>query len=83
MEYLALILTIIAVLIIAKIFSWPFKVILKLLLNIGLGLILILLVNTFGAGIGIAINFNILTAIIAGLLGIPGVICLIILSFIF
>lgn len=83
MQYLVLILTIIAVIIIAKIFTWPLKKILKLLLNIAVGLVMILLVNVFGESIGLHIPFNIVTAIISGSLGIPGVIALIVINYIF
>lgn len=83
MQYLVLVLTIIAVIIIAKIFTWPLKKIIKLLLNIALGLVMILLVNVFGEGIGLHIPFNIVTAIISGSLGIPGVIALIVINYIF
>ncbi len=83
MEYFILVVTIIAVIIVAKIFSWPFKKILKLLLNIAIGLILILIVNNFGVKIGLHVPFNKVTALVSGTLGIPGVICLIILNYIF
>lgn len=83
MQYLVLVLTIIAVIIIAKIFTWPLKKILKLLLNIAVGLVMILLVNVFGESIGLHIPFNIITAIVSGSLGIPGVIALIVINYIF
>lgn len=80
-EYIVLIFAAIAVVIVAKLLAWPIKKILKLALNVGLGIVLIYLVNTFGGGIGITIPFNILTALIAGILGIPGVIVLILIGF--
>lgn len=83
MQYLVFILTVIAVLVIVKLLSWPFRKIIKLCINIALGLVMIWLVNAFGAGIGIAIPFNVITALVSGLLGVPGVICLIILNYIF
>lgn len=83
MQYLVFFLTIVAVLIIVKILAWPLKKILKLVLNIVLGLVMIWVVNSFGGGIGIYIPFNIVTALVAGLLGLPGVICLIVLNYIF
>lgn len=83
MEYLIFGVSIIAVIIIAKLFAWPFKKIFKLLLNVAVGLVLILLVNNFGAGIGLHIPFNKVTAIVSGLFGIPGVICLVVLHYIF
>lgn len=83
MEYVILILCIIAVIIVAKVFSWPFKKILKLVLNIIVGLFLILVINNFGASINLHIPFNKITALIAGILGIPGVIALVIICYIF
>lgn len=83
MQYLVFALTVIAVLVIVKLLSWPFRKIIKLVINIALGLAMIWIVNTFGAGVGIAIPFNWVTALVSGLLGLPGVICLIILNFIF
>ncbi len=83
MEYLIFIACIIAVFIIAKILSWPFKLILKLIVNIILGGILLYVVNLAGALIGFTIPFNWITALIAGLLGVPGVVLLAIFQFIF
>ncbi|MEG2310381.1 MAG: pro-sigmaK processing inhibitor BofA family protein [Clostridia bacterium] len=83
MQYVILTLTIIAILIVAKILSWPLKRIFKLLINILIGLLLILIVNIFGVNIGLHIPFNILTALVSGILGIPGVLCLVILNYIF
>jgi len=82
MQYLIFFGCIIAIFIIAKILSWPFKMIIKLVLNVLLGVVLILVVNTFGAGFGLHIPFNTITALIAGILGIPGVLLLIILHYI-
>lgn len=83
MQYLVLVLTIIAVIIIAKIFAWPLKKIIKLVINIAVGLVMILLVNVFGENIGLHIPFNIVTALISGSLGIPGIIALIVINYIF
>lgn len=83
MQYAMFIFTVIAVVVVAKLFSWPLKKILKLLLNIALGIVMILLINTFGGNIGLHIPFNFVTAIVSGILGIPGVIALIILNYIF
>ena len=83
MEYLVFIGCIVAVFFIAKILSWPFKLIWKLIVNIVLGGILLYVVNIVGSLVGISIAFNWITALIAGLLGVPGVILLIIFSVIF
>ncbi len=83
MQYVIFCLCVIAVIIVAKIFSWPFKKILKLLINIAIGIILIIITNIFGENIGLHIPFNIVTAVISGTLGIPGVLALIVIHYIF
>lgn len=82
MQYLIFFGCIIAVVIIAKILSWPFKIIFKLLINILLGALLLMVVNILGAGFGLHIPFNTITALTSGILGIPGVILLIVLQYI-
>ncbi len=82
MEYVVFIGVVIAIIIIAKIFSWPIKMIAKLMINIIAGLVMIYLVNVFAAGVGIYISFNIVTALVAGILGLPGVLVLVILQLI-
>lgn len=59
----------------------PFKVVLKLLGNALLGAAALALCNVFGALIGLYIPLNPLTAIIAGFLGLPGVLLLILVTF--
>lgn len=65
--------------ILVKVFSWPFKILLKLVANGVLGVILLFITNYitetfFHFNIGI----NPITALIAGFFGIPGVIFLVI-----
>ena len=80
-NYTVLIFAAIAVIVIAKLLAWPVKKIIKLAINCTIGALLVFLVNTFGGAIGISIPFNIITALIAGVFGVPGVIFLIILGF--
>lgn len=80
-EYVVLIFAAIAVVIVAKMLAWPVKKIIKLALNVILGVIMIYLVNTFGMNVGIKIPFNFVTALIAGILGVPGVIVLVLIGF--
>lgn len=82
MTYLIFFGCLIAIIVIAKILAWPFKLILKLIVNIVLGGLLLLVVNTVGAGFGLHVPFNTITALVSGILGIPGVILLIILQYI-
>ena len=80
-EYIVLIFAAIAVVIVAKMLAWPVKKIIRLAVNVVLGIIMIYLVNTFGMVVGIKIPFNIVTALIAGILGVPGVVALILIGF--
>lgn len=60
----------------------PIKYLVKLIINGVIGGILLLLVNLLGGFIGIHIAINPITAIIAGFLGVPGVILLIVMQYI-
>ncbi len=66
---------------IGKFLVWPIKNILKLVGNSVIGGILIFIVNSIGGFWGFHIGLNIGTAIITGILGIPGVILLVFLKF--
>lgn len=73
MAYLGFIGAIIALIIIMRILAWPLKVVIKLLINIAIGILLLFLFNAFGLAIlGFIIPINIITALVVGLLGIPG-----------
>lgn len=82
MDYLVFIGAAVAVFIILKIFAWPIKKIVKMLINIAVGGLLLVLVNYVGAYFGFALTINWISALIVGVLGIPGLIILVILHFI-
>lgn len=71
---------IVGMVIVVKLFSWPLKILGKLILNGIFGVLLLLLVNFVGVYVGIGIEINAVTALIAGFLGVPGVIFLIIFT---
>lgn len=84
MEYLIFAGAILAVLIIVKLLAWPIKKIIGLLINIAIGITLLYLFNMFGAGIlGFVLPINWITALIVGLLGIPGFIGVVLFCLIF
>ena len=60
----------------------PTRLLIKLIANGILGGILLLIVNLIGKFLGFSIVINPITAIIAGIFGIPGVILLIVLQYI-
>lgn len=59
----------------------PLKIILRLVINGILGGIAIIIINLIGAPLGFTISLNIFSALVAGILGLPGIILLVILKF--
>ena len=62
---------------IIKLLKWP----LKILINGILGIILLYISNIVGSYIGFVLPINAITALVAGFLGIPGIIFLILFQF--
>ncbi len=83
MKYLYIVIIAALLLVVLKyVFNVSLKTLGELLLNIVIGLIVLWLVNQFGGAIGIPnIPINLLTALIVGVFGLPGVIVLIILFY--
>lgn len=67
---------------VGRILAKPFKLAFKIVVNSIFGLLLLWGYNFLGQQIGIVIPINPLTILLAGFLGIPGLILLIILNFI-
>ena len=65
---------------IGKIFIVPLKWIIKLIFNSILGGLMIFAINLIGSIWGFHIGLNLITAILVGILGIPGAICLIVIT---
>ncbi len=65
--------------IVLKILSMPMKIIIKFLINAVVGGVVIYVLNLLG--VGLVLNW--ITALIVGFLGIPGVIIVAILQFVF
>lgn len=81
MNYITIILAALVVILLAKyVFSFNAKRIIELIINAVLGLVILWLLNTFGASLGINIPLNIITALVVGVLGVPGVIILVLLN---
>lgn len=83
MSYLTMILVAIIVLLLAKfVLKVNTKRLIELIINILLGIVVIWLINKFGGSLGIYIPLNFITALVVGVLGIPGVIILVLLNLI-
>lgn len=68
----------IAVYFIGKMFLMPVKLIWKLIYNGIIGGVMLWLVNLVGAGFNFELGINFVSVLVAGFLGIPGVILLIV-----
>ena len=62
---------------IIKLLKWP----LKILINGILGILLLYIANIVGSYIGFVLPINAISALIAGFLGIPGIIFLVLFQF--
>lgn len=67
--------------VVLKLLALPMKLIIKLLINSAVGALIIFVVNLIGANFGFLIDLNWLTALIVGILGVPGVVIVAILQF--
>ena len=74
---------VVAIYVLIKILAAPIKKIFKLLINAVCGFALLFLANFAGGFFNFAIPVNILTCIIAGAFGIPGVIFLVVVVIFF
>lgn len=56
----------------------PLKILVKLMINSIIGGIIMLIINFIGGGLGVFLPINIITALISGALGVPGILGLLI-----
>jgi inhibitor of the pro-sigma K processing machinery len=70
------------VIITARILVKPLRLLVKIIFNSFIGLLMLLVFNFIGGLIGFTIPVNIVTVLLAGFLGIPGLILLIVVQII-
>lgn len=78
---LAVFLAIGAIYIVGMLLVVPIKIIVKFIINGIIGAVILFFLNIFGGLIGITIAINPITALIAGFLGVPGVLLLLFLQY--
>ncbi len=78
---LAFLFAIILLYIVGRVLFVPIKFLGRLLMNAVIGGAVLWGLNIFGGAIGIHIGINVVTALIVGFLGIPGVLLLVILQY--
>lgn len=64
-----------------KLIAFPIKILWKLLINAIVGAVILLIFNLLGGIIGVTLAITPLNALVAGILGVPGVIILLIVKF--
>ncbi|HHT46139.1 MAG TPA: pro-sigmaK processing inhibitor BofA [Firmicutes bacterium] len=77
---IALFFGILVLYILARLLYLPMRIIMRFLGNTVMGAIMLALFNLAGAYWGLQIGINVITAVIIGFLGIPGIIMLLILQ---
>ncbi|MBE7011273.1 MAG: pro-sigmaK processing inhibitor BofA [Ruminococcaceae bacterium] len=85
MEWSSILCYVVGILAVVMVLSFirkPSKWIFKLVLNGLLGGVMLLIINHFGKSIGLTLPINPVNSLIAGILGFPGVILIILLEFI-
>lgn len=66
-----------------KLLKAPIRWAFKLLLNALLGFVALFLVNILGSFVGLSLGMNWLNAIITGVLGLPGIVLLLLIKYLF
>ena len=74
---MAILFLLVIIFIIAKLIMKPIKLVWKLVINSIIGLVLLMLANYIGAYFDFSLPLNVLTVLIAGFLGVPGILLLI------
>ncbi|MDW7675001.1 MAG: pro-sigmaK processing inhibitor BofA family protein [Bacillota bacterium] len=77
----AILLAVFLIWIIGNILLKPIKLVVKLIYNSIIGLVLLLVINFIGGFFGLTIAINLITVLVAGLLGVPGLGLLVILQY--
>ena len=87
MDTVSLLLTaaaaVVLLIVLIRVLSAPIRLLFKLLINACLGFGILFVVNFFGEFIGVSLPINTVNALIAGFLGVPGVILLVLVQFLF
>jgi len=77
---LVYIFAVLGVCLIAKIFSAPIRLIVKILINALVGGIALIVINWVGAFFDFHIDLNFFSALITGALGVPGIVILLLIK---
>lgn len=79
----AVVICVLLVVLLFKLLRTPLKWAFKLLLNAVGGFIALVILNFFGAIFGLSLTINLVNCLVAGILGLPGVVLLLLLKYVF
>lgn len=79
----AVVICILLVVMLFKIIKTPLKWAFKLLINAASGFIALVILNFFGGIVGLSLTVNLINCLVAGILGLPGVVLLLVLKYVF
>lgn len=79
----AVLICIFLIVLLFKIIKTPLKWAFKLLLNAASGFIALVILNFFGSLVGLSLTINVINCLVAGILGLPGVVLLLLLKYLF
>ena len=71
------------IVVLVKVLAAPIRLLFKLAINAALGFVILFVINFFGEFVGISLGINLINALVAGFLGVPGVILLVLISLLF
>ena len=79
----AVVICILLVVLLFKIIKTPLKWAFKLLIHAASGFIALVILNFFGGIVGLSLEVNIFNCLVAGILGLPGVVLLLVVEYLF
>lgn len=79
----AVVICVLLVVLLFKIIKTPLKWAFKLLINAASGFIALVILNFFGGIVGLSLAVNLVNCLVAGILGLPGVVLLLLLKYLF
>ena len=80
---LTVVIAVVGILLLLKLFFKPIKKIFKFLLHAVFGFLLLFLVNALGASVGVQLELSLVNCLVAGFIGIPGVLILLAINYLF
>lgn len=83
MTIAVLIVCVLLIILLFKIIKTPLKWAGKLLLNALSGFIALLVLNFFGSLVGLTLTINFINCLVTGFLGLPGVVLLLVIKYLF